>query len=840
MRPSILYALLALIKVSQSRNSTSHTDLIRRYENLQHGQEDGCFPSGHGFSRFTWVTEHLLETDKLARSSAPHYSCDDSSQRLNDESIRFLQGKGIGHVISLNSLADDKTIVDKLVENNIKYTAIPVPDLASLSMGEMMKAISFFISEPQRPTLIWCGYGHGRTGTLVTAIQMFRLRQMEKPLQLDHDDYMKNHVETQSQRSLLDVYQFTLNAESDYDFKMRVLVGDYYLSFATALKKTESLKKTLFTKAAENMSFQTIVNLVRETAWTFQVFQRFSALTHELAPETMKLPVIRRPEKEVVQAPLASNGDDFLLQLNALIVEVGTLRAHIARYKEVAAPCEALRDMHDLAANFVNSKVKTLVRTAKVMRTNLAHKYFHQLASSESKHGEMNGVETNVISKPLEIDGYDRDIKMAERVARRMSEVETFNSGQPEVTATIWKKKQLQRYKTTDDADQHELEMNKEPETTREDSSGDSMAPLHPDSDSKTSSEDLKSLEMMQFDSETDSDSDTITTMDSQITVVPARKTAAEKASVEEEEEEEGFSADSKVKMSGESDSNMWNREAIERWRQSVALAEPENPVTDQEFPDQADRLGTAKENRMNAADEKIKTADRAQNTFKQRKKTPEEATKQKDEAHNQAQEKTKIQEAGTSIAMERMTTRKQPSKSSEEVKERGGSQAGRTASFVGGILTGIGSIAGAKASSRITGNIHSNTRKGNHGPQPGSSPESRVAALEPITAPIEVSSEETLALMEEVLEEAILEALKQLPPLPSGPIGDATIGGREKVALLSRSISALHETERTEDEMRERAWKVRVLAPVVERILHQTLSQTLDRFERQIALQER
>ncbi|PHH70462.1 hypothetical protein CDD80_5999 [Ophiocordyceps camponoti-rufipedis] len=714
MRPSILYALLSLIDVSQSQKSTATSRLVRRYATLKPSLTDTCSPDGHGFSRFTWVTEHLLETDKLARSSAPHYSCGDSSQHLNDESIRFLHEKGIEHVISLNSEADNEAIVNKLVENNIKYTAIPVPDWASLSMGEMMMAISFFISEPERPTLIWCGYGHGRTGTLVTAIQMFRLRQMEKPLQLDEDDYMSNHVETQPQRSLLDVYQFTLNVQSDNDFRMRFLVGDYYLSFATALRRTENLKKTLYTQTAENMKFQTIVNLVRETAWAFQLFQRFSALEHELVPENMQPPVIRRPEKEVVEMSMASDGDDFILQLNALVVEVGIMRAHLVRYKDIIAPCEALRDIHDVAAKFVNSKVKTLLKTAQIMRTNLAHKYFTQLEELGSEHKEMDGVETNVASTPYDLDSYDRAIEKAEQVVRRMTEVETFELDQ--VTSG--------------------LKMDKVLGKADEDSSSDSMESLHSDSEPKFSSVDLNSIKQMHVDSEFGSESeDTFATADTQVTVVPAKKTAAEKASPEEEE---GLSAAKKAKVSDELDSNMWTRKAIEEWRQSVALAEPDDPVEDQELPD------------------------------------VEMETIQREQASEADHSQTATQYVEES-----------------RVKEH-----------------------------RIA----------------GSSFEYGVAPLDPVTAPIEVSSEETLALMEEVMEEAILEALKQLPPLPRGPIGDATIGGREKVALLSRSISALNESEKT-DEMWERGWKVRVLAPVVTRILQQTLLQTLDKFDRQIAL---
>lgn len=149
-----------------------------------------------GFHRFEWVTERMPGGDKLARSSAPNYDGEDSDQKLTQKSIKFLQEQKITHVISLNSLAnDDDTIKKKLTDNSIAYTPLPVEDFHAPTAQQLSDGNAAY-RKHRTGTLVWCGYGHGRTGTMITALQIYAEKDQGYQRQtLDHDDYEKNHVE---------------------------------------------------------------------------------------------------------------------------------------------------------------------------------------------------------------------------------------------------------------------------------------------------------------------------------------------------------------------------------------------------------------------------------------------------------------------------------------------------------------------------------------------------------------------------------------------------------------------------------------------------------------------
>jgi len=172
-----------------------------------------------GFYRFEWVKGHIPSTDRLARSSAPHYQSEDSDQHLTDESIAFLVGNKIEHVISLNSLADDSAIKKKLKDNNIAYTPLPVADFTAPTLRDLEKGNTEY-KKHREGTLVWCGYGHGRTGTMVSGLQIYAENDKKYPKQLSHDDYKKNYVEpmhdgkSTGQYEVLDNLQKNLQDES--------------------------------------------------------------------------------------------------------------------------------------------------------------------------------------------------------------------------------------------------------------------------------------------------------------------------------------------------------------------------------------------------------------------------------------------------------------------------------------------------------------------------------------------------------------------------------------------------------------------------------------------------
>ncbi|KJZ76876.1 hypothetical protein HIM_03753 [Hirsutella minnesotensis 3608] len=159
-----------------------------------------------GFERFEWVVDHLGPGEKLARSSAPHYHGKDSDQTLTKESVAFLKSQGITHVIGVNSDAENEEIRSRLRQGGIDYTALVVADLTSPTVGQLRQAYDAF-RRHKTGTLVWCGYGHGRTGTAVSAIQILSETGRGSGYKFTDEDFNKNHVETETQLKTLRALQ---------------------------------------------------------------------------------------------------------------------------------------------------------------------------------------------------------------------------------------------------------------------------------------------------------------------------------------------------------------------------------------------------------------------------------------------------------------------------------------------------------------------------------------------------------------------------------------------------------------------------------------------------------
>ncbi|KAK8914834.1 hypothetical protein H634G_02104 [Metarhizium anisopliae BRIP 53293] len=160
-----------------------------------------------GFLNFKQVEKYLLPTDRLFRSSAPHYDGhDDASQRLDTKSIAFLRQQNIKHVISLNWYADDATITNTLRTAGIAYTPLKVGDYKAPTQEQLKKGNTEW-EKHRSGTLVWCGFGHGRTGTMVSGLQIMAEKKKPHPHKFTHDDYKKNHVETQGQEDELNKLQ---------------------------------------------------------------------------------------------------------------------------------------------------------------------------------------------------------------------------------------------------------------------------------------------------------------------------------------------------------------------------------------------------------------------------------------------------------------------------------------------------------------------------------------------------------------------------------------------------------------------------------------------------------
>ncbi|TEY84014.1 hypothetical protein BOTCAL_0023g00350 [Botryotinia calthae] len=121
----------------------------------------------------------------------------DPSQFINAKGIAFLHKHNIGHVICLNNDEPSSFKIEAELANanpRIVYTHLPVTDYTPPSLDQMETAYQKYL-EAKVPTLVHCGYGHGRTGTMITALQYKIEKAKGKTPNFKNADYAKNNVE---------------------------------------------------------------------------------------------------------------------------------------------------------------------------------------------------------------------------------------------------------------------------------------------------------------------------------------------------------------------------------------------------------------------------------------------------------------------------------------------------------------------------------------------------------------------------------------------------------------------------------------------------------------------
>ncbi|PMB64673.1 hypothetical protein BM221_009513 [Beauveria bassiana] len=183
------------------------------YVDMDGGPSNGNAAEG-GLQRFEFVKEFMGSENELARSSAPYYAGQDSHQKMTPETIAALKKHGVTHIISANSEANNEEIKKALAEAGITYTPLPVEDFKAATQDDFQRAWDAFVSNRGTgATLVWCGYGHGRTGTIISALQMFAEHERGQLHTWSRSDYDRNHVETAGQRSALETLQQRLQSE---------------------------------------------------------------------------------------------------------------------------------------------------------------------------------------------------------------------------------------------------------------------------------------------------------------------------------------------------------------------------------------------------------------------------------------------------------------------------------------------------------------------------------------------------------------------------------------------------------------------------------------------------
>ncbi|KAG0638996.1 hypothetical protein HOY80DRAFT_1076017 [Tuber brumale] len=143
------------------------------------------------FRRFEWVI-----VGQLARSSAPYYDGEDSDQSINETSIGFLVRHGIKNIISLNSIELSSREKDRLRRAKITYSHIKALEFTAPKQAQFDQIWNSYHNAGV--TIVYCGYGDGRTGMAISAIQLFEGRALRDL------DYRAHGVQCPSQLAALD------------------------------------------------------------------------------------------------------------------------------------------------------------------------------------------------------------------------------------------------------------------------------------------------------------------------------------------------------------------------------------------------------------------------------------------------------------------------------------------------------------------------------------------------------------------------------------------------------------------------------------------------------------
>jgi hypothetical protein len=163
------------------------------------GQSYRAFDRLAEWHRWAQVTEYVTDGHKLYRSSAPNYKHGDYTQKLTPAAVEYLTDNGIDSIISFNEYPYKEDEKQLLADANISYLHLAVEDLAAPTIPQLESAFTFFADLKRHSTLVHCGYGRGRTGTGVTALQLYTTRGV-KPIE---SDWQGNYVETPEQMAVL-------------------------------------------------------------------------------------------------------------------------------------------------------------------------------------------------------------------------------------------------------------------------------------------------------------------------------------------------------------------------------------------------------------------------------------------------------------------------------------------------------------------------------------------------------------------------------------------------------------------------------------------------------------
>ena len=149
------------------------------------------------WQRFEQVKVYTPTSCHLYRSSAPYYF----SQKITGDAIKFLKDHEISVIISFNEYSYTVDEITLLKNADISYHHFPVMDFQAATLEQLLDAYAVINKlDSGKGVIVHCGYGHGRTGTGITGIQLQYTEGANPP----EADWVKvNHVERPVQMAVL-------------------------------------------------------------------------------------------------------------------------------------------------------------------------------------------------------------------------------------------------------------------------------------------------------------------------------------------------------------------------------------------------------------------------------------------------------------------------------------------------------------------------------------------------------------------------------------------------------------------------------------------------------------
>lgn len=135
-----------------------------------------------GFTNFQWVLPGAV-----ARSSQPNYTNQDRPHEITFPQIDYLKRQGIRCIISSNEYGLSDRVKSNLSTYGISYYHFKVKDFQPASPEQLRTAADIIESHRRQnmATLVYCGYGQGRTGTIVSAWAVMKYLAKRNDVDLD-------------------------------------------------------------------------------------------------------------------------------------------------------------------------------------------------------------------------------------------------------------------------------------------------------------------------------------------------------------------------------------------------------------------------------------------------------------------------------------------------------------------------------------------------------------------------------------------------------------------------------------------------------------------------------